>query len=500
MRTALTFFSVCISVASASLVHAQCECDHEVGLDVRELDGAAFEPGDRVCILAGEREFLRISNLAGTDEAPITILNCGGLVRIHNEDRAYALVVEGGSHHFHLTGTGDPSLTYGFEISAPDREPYPGVGLWLLGRSTNYEVDHLEIHDTGFAGVSAKTDPTCDGLADADRFTQRDAWLHHLYVHDTGGEGFYVGSTQANGQTIRCDGAEEVHMPHFLEGIRVTDNLVEDTGWDGMQVGMARSDCLVARNVIRRVGLEGVEFQQQGIQIGSFSACEVASNVVMDGPASGLFLVEAAESWVHDNLVVGFDDADAIYANVRDRSPGARYRFHFNTVVGYERNGITVFGGILGPSEAIGNLVVGTGDGIGAGGDVEWTASHNVVVATVGEAGFVGADDYHLLEGSPARGAGQAVEGLDRDLEGYPRADPPSAGAFEYRVPGVDAGPIATVDAGTARRDAGTPSGSDGGATAEPSDGGGCGCASTNASGAWSSLALVAMFGRRRRR
>jgi hypothetical protein len=165
----LSFGLSCGLLWSSTSARAQdCDCDHRVELGDTIVDGdeLGYAPGDRVCVMAGEREFIRFRHLSGSADAPITILNCGGLVRIHNTTRAYALVFEDDSHHFHLTGTGDASLTYGFEISAPDREPYPGVGLWLNGRSTNYEADHIEIHDTGFAGVSAKTDPYCDGSAD----------------------------------------------------------------------------------------------------------------------------------------------------------------------------------------------------------------------------------------------------------------------------------------------------------------------------------------------
>ena len=454
--------------APARTLAQDCDCDHTVALGVTEVDGDAlgYAPGDRVCVTSGEREFLRFQHLTGSESEPIIILNCGGLVRIHNTTRAYALVFEDDSRFFHLTGTGDPALTYGFEISAPDRDPWPGVGLWLNGRSTNYEVDHVEVHDTGFAGVMSKTDPFCNGSADQGTFTQRDVWFHHLYVHDTVGEGFYIGSTQANGHTITCDGAQEVHQPHFLEGIALTDSRIERTGWDGAQIGMARSDCVVARNVIVDVGSEDVEFQQQGLQIGSFSACEIAANVLAEGPTNGIFVLEADDTWVHDNVVSNFA-GDGIYANVRDRFTGVSYRFHFNTIVNSGGAAMRVFGPTLGPSEARSNLAVGAGGGISAGGDVSWTAEGNVTLASTALARFVSGTDFHLEADSPARGAGVAVTGLEYDAEGYPRATPPAAGAYEYRDP--------SVDAGVTLRDAGSPFPSGGG-------GGGCGCRIARAS------------------
>ncbi|MCA9577014.1 MAG: right-handed parallel beta-helix repeat-containing protein [Polyangiales bacterium] len=468
-----------------------CQCDHTVALDATAVDGLAlgFQPGDRVCVTAGEREFLRFQHVQGSADEPVVILNCGGLVRIHNTTRAYALVFEEDSRFFHLTGTGDPDLTYGFEVSAPAREPYPGVGLWLNGRSTNYEVDHVEVHDTGFAGVMSKTDPFCDGSADQGTFTQRNVWLHDLFVHDTGGEGFYIGSTQANGHSIQCNGSPVVHQPHFLEGIALTDSRIERTGWDGAQIGMAQADCLVARNIIADVGLERVDQQNQGLQIGSFSACEIHENVLLRGPANGIFIIEADDTWVHDNVVVDFD-GDAIYANMRDRFTGSRYRFHFNTLVNAGGAAMRVFGPTLGPSEARSNFAVGAGDGISAGGDVMWTAEGNVTVASASLARFVGGADYRLQQDSPARGEGVAVDTLTHDIDGYPRAMPPSAGAYEYRDP--------SVDVGVTLRDSGVPF--DGGG-----DEGGCGCRvgptrARTPHAAWlTALALVGVMRTRRR-
>jgi hypothetical protein len=90
-----------------------------------------------------------------------------------------------------------------------------------------------------------------------------------------------------------------------------------------------------------------------------------------------------------------------------------------------------------------------------------WAAEGNVTVASVTLARFVGASDFRLQEDSPARGQAVAVDSLTHDIDGYPRATPPSAGAYEYRDP--------SVDAGVALRDAGLPFGGGGGE-------GGCGC------------------------
>ncbi|MGE0786287.1 MAG: right-handed parallel beta-helix repeat-containing protein [Sandaracinaceae bacterium] len=485
-----------LAFVSASARAQDCGCDHTLGLEVTEADGMdlGVMPGERVCVTAGTREFLRLQRFFGSEAAPIEVINCGGQVVIHNEDRAYALVVEEDSHHVHVTGTGDDTLTYGFDVSAPDRDPYPGIGVWLNGRSTDIEVDHIEVHHTGFAGVMAKTDPLCDGSADQGVFLQHATRLHHLYVHDTGGEGFYVGSTQSNGHSIMCMGMTEVHQPHFLEEVDIYENLVEDTGWDGMQVGMAHSGCRVYRNEIHRVGLEREMYQQQGLQIGTFSVCDVYENTITDGTANGLLVIGAGDMTATNNVLLRFE-GDGVYSNANDVIAGARYRFYFNTIADYGGNAITVFGGVLGASEAFDNLMIGDTE-IAVGGDVAWTAGSNLRFASEGEAGVVSPADYHLTETSPARGAGEAAGGVDTDRDGLPRADPPSVGAYEYRDLTVDAGVPPGRDAGS------VPPGTDAGTT--PTEDGGCGCRAAGGSrrrpASYLAGLLVLVALRRRRR
>lgn len=450
---------VIASLAVSGAARAQCECDFTIGLEETSVDGSVLGvgPGDRVCVTAGERDYLRLQSFVGSAEAPVTVLNCGGVVHIRNEDRAYALVVEGSSRHFRITGTGDPAHFYGFRVSAPDEEPWAGVGVWLLDKSSDYEIDHMEIYETGFAGVSAKTDPLCDGSADQGVFVQRNTHLHHLWIHDTGGEGLYIGSTQSSGHTVTCDGVQETHQPHYLEEVFVHDNIIEDTGWDGAQIGMAHVGCRFHDNVIRRVGLSAVQYQQQGLQIGTYSSCEVYGNVIEDGPAMGIIVLGAGDTRIYNNVIRGFD-GDGVYANARDEGAGKRYELLFNSIGDYGGNAITVFGGALGPSRAVNNVVVGPTPGISAGGDVDFTSSHNLVVADAAAAGLSSATDYRPVAGAVVLGEGLAIEGIETDLEGRDRPDPPAIGAYE-----LDDGSGEQSDAGFDDEDGGQEPTADGG-------------------------------------
>jgi hypothetical protein len=435
LATSALIVALFFAVSSAG---AQCDCDHtlEVGTTVAVGDDLGVGPGDRVCVTSGTRPFLRLQQFHGTAEQPITVLNCGGVVEITNPDRAYALVIEDTSSHVRVTGTGVEGVEHGFRVSAPAREPYPGIGVWILGRATNIEVDHMEVFDTGFAGVMAKTDPSCEDRPFWDGFVMRDTRLHHLWVHDTGGEGFYIGSTQLMGYTRSCDGADVVIPPHRLDGVTVDHVLIEDTGWDGIQFGVSDA-CAFSDSVVRRVGLEGVEFQMQGVQVGS-SSCELRRLDVRDGGASGVFVLDSSNVTIADSVIAGFA-ADAIYLNLRSASAGTWTIVH-NTITGSASAGARGFGdGVTG--RVANNLVFGN-----ATGNLQLPRSlesvTNLEFADTAAAGVVSADDLHLGASSPARGAGTDLTamGYAIDLEGRLRARPPSIGAYEHGGDVPDAG------------------------------------------------------------
>ncbi|MBN8614533.1 MAG: right-handed parallel beta-helix repeat-containing protein [Deltaproteobacteria bacterium] len=478
----LTILAVLWATTSA---HAQCDCDHtlDTSVTVANGDDLGVMPGDRVCVSSGARPFLRLNEFHGTAADPITILNCGGVVEISNPDRAYALVIEGESDFVRVTGTGDPEHEYGFRVSAPDREPYPGIGVWILGRATNIEVDHMEVFDTGFAGVMAKTDPSCDDRPFWDDFVMRDTRLHHLWVHDTGGEGFYIGSTQSAGYTRSCDGADVVIPAHRLEGVTVDHLLIENTGWDGIQIGFA-SDCTFTDSIVRHTGLERVEFQMQGVQLGG-SICTLRRLDIRDTAAMGIIVLDASDVTIADTLIADVE-ADGIYLNLRTASAG-RWDLVHNTITGAMSAGVRGFGdGQIG--NATNNLVFGN-----AMGNLQlprtMTSTTNVEVADATAAGIVGSGDYHLTSGSPARGAGTDLTsmGYAIDLDGRLRNVPPSVGAYEFAEDSPDAGvPIDAAVVTPPTSDAAIPPGTDagplpdtgprpdGGTTTTPSSG--CGC------------------------
>src|SRR5690349_713495 len=210
----LSLVVLCVSSSAIAAEHTI-----PIGTDSANGNEMGVKPGDVVCVEAGERQFLTLDDFVGTAAAPIVIKNCGGQVKIANTDRGYGININGSSF-FHLTGTGDSAIEYGFDVSASRTGPdYSGSGVPVGGLSTDYELDHIEVHHTGFAGFILKTESRCDGSANLGAFVQKNTRVHHTYVHDTGGEGFYVGSTGYGGRDFQCDGQTVKLYPHEHDGV-----------------------------------------------------------------------------------------------------------------------------------------------------------------------------------------------------------------------------------------------------------------------------------------
>jgi hypothetical protein len=248
----------------------------------------------------------------------------------------------------------------------------------------------------------------------------------------------------------------------------------------------------------------------QGLQIGGGSACEVTDNFLAHGSATGIIVLDAADTLLANNVIVDF--VDGIYINDRDSevSEGAQVRVAHNTVVESAERGITIFGTRSAGNLFYNNLVVSGGTNpFGIGGDVDVAEGGNVLLEQVGEALFSDSDgeDYSLSEGAPGIdvGVSLATLGVDVDQRGAPRDASPDAGAFEF---GAEAPDEPVSPPGPGKNPSETPGGGDDSTDDEQktSDSSGCSCRSSG--GVFSSpspgmsfgILLFSVYLRRRKR
>ena len=421
-----------ISVAS----FADCGCDYVVPAGQHETNGATLgiQPGDVICLQAGTSYGnLKFTNLQGTADNPIVIRNCGGQVAIDLNTKFSFAMKTINSRYFRITGSGDASYEHGIVLRGAN------LGLALDELSSDFEVDHLEVSGSGFAGIMAKTDPNCGKPYDRSKFTMRNIDIHHNYVHDTGGEGLYVGNSfYANGRDFSCGKL----YPHAIHNAKVHHNTVKRTGWDGIQVGSATQGCEVYSNVVEDVGLKMSGTHGNGIQLGEGTGGRCYNNIIKNSYANGMIVLGLGDNVIFNNIIVNSGGYGAFIDSRPPASPGNGFKFINNTIVGVSENGVRIYAQLSNLQNVVkNNIIVGATLPVKLlhNGVTNVEVSNNLSVPNVSGAGFVdaGAGNYQLTTSSPAVNAGSNVSqyGIVSDFKGTPRPQGSAydIGAYEFQ-------------------------------------------------------------------
>ena len=164
-----------------AILAQDCGCDHTIAgnnsvLNIINASDFNYSPGDVFCINGGDYSAFRLIGFEGTSQAPLIIKNCNGQVKLNSP--TYNAIQFLSSKYIHLTGTGDDNFEYGIQVLFTKQGT---SGVSVSGLSTDFEIDHLDISKTGFAGIIAKTDPQCN-----DSDTWRENFLmENIILHNT---------------------------------------------------------------------------------------------------------------------------------------------------------------------------------------------------------------------------------------------------------------------------------------------------------------------------
>ena len=358
-------FVFSLLMSFTSFICAQ-DSNHLIAVNQLNVDASILniQPGDTVCIQAGVRGLLRIANFHGTPEKYIVFKNFGGEVIIQGDDLQYGVSIVNSSY-FRFTGTGIDSIKYGIRVMKTKVGGTMGIGI--SDRSTNYEIDHIEIANVGFAGIMAKTDPKNDLSTNRDNFTQYQSIFHDNYIHNTGGEGMYIGHSFYNGILSTSVGDEVTLLPSVLKGVRVYNNRVDSTGWDGIQVGSATEDCEIYGNSVTNYGVKNVSEQQSGIQLGGGTTGKCFNNYIANGSGNGISVFGLGNNDIYNNIILNAgrnnfpnDPTKRIHGIfVQDIStiPGSSFNFYNNTIINPKTDGIR-FSSVLSKNNKFQNNII----------------------------------------------------------------------------------------------------------------------------------------------
>lgn len=345
----------------------------KISIDSKQefIDGRVYPynlllPGDTIEVASGMRSYLLFRDFYGTSQNPIIILNSKGVVEI-NTNHYFGISIQH-CNFLRLTGSGDTKHFYGFKITYVEN----GAGIGVGYQCSDIEIDHISIENTLIAGIYAKTDPDCTFETTRGNFTQFNTHIHDNHISNTGDEGLYIGSTKYFGQNFTCNGRDTLLLPSLLDGVRVYNNIIENTGWDGIQVSSASKNCQVYNNIVLRDSQRETYSQMSGIILGGGSSCDCFNNYIKDGKGNGIENHGLGSNKIFNNIIVdagrSFQPDDSsktrqgIYiSDISLLSDSSIYILH-NTIISPKSEGIRFFSINSKNSLIAANLIVNPGN------------------------------------------------------------------------------------------------------------------------------------------
>jgi len=429
-------------------------------IDATDLAYKDIKPGDTLLFAAGNRNYLLIKNFQGEPDKPIVMMNSGGEVII-DTDHYFGISIQN-CRYIKFTGTGDPEQTYGFKI----KRVANGGGMGICGLSSDFEIDHISVENCMIGGIYAKTDPDCTLASVRGTFTQYNTNIHDNYIANVGNEGLYVGSAKYFGQTVQCDGKDLLLMPSLLDGVKIYNNIIKYSGWDGIQVSSASRNCQIYNNTVLFDSQLEVESQMSGILIGGGSKGDCYNNFISQGKGNGIESHGLGGYRIFNNIIVdagrSFKPTDltqmkfGIYVtDVSVQNDSAFYIQH-NDIINPKSEGIR-FSSVKSKNNLIAsNIIINPGnfDYYENGNtnfkgedayimfqyaESEAILSNNYQARNANAVGFASAtmqspDDFKLVASSPLIDGTDVDNMISFDFSGLPRPAGVNSdiGAFEY--------------------------------------------------------------------
>lgn len=390
------------------------------------IDGSKIPTVTTLYIPAGTRGALLLKNFKGTTAKPIIIINKGGKVTFSTSTSASYAFKTQNCHYFKVLGNGVSGIKYGFAVNGGN------IGMTMDDLSSDFEIAYVEVRNTGFAGIMAKTDPTCDPSTWRGNFIMKNVSLHDNYVHKTGGEGFYVGNSfYEDGVSLSCGTV----YPHDVLNVKLYKNLIDSTGSEGIQVGSATAGCEIYSNTVVAPGMSPFSaYQNNGIQIGEGTGGKCYNNLVKNAPGDGIIVLGLGDNVIFNNYILN-SKSYGIFADSR-YTPGPHFQFINNTIVGSALGGIKLNSETIPMNTVINNVIIQSLSSslaiIRKSTSVKLTAANNYIGKDVSVCKFAyyNGDNFHLLATSPLINAGANVlaYGVSFDYYGTKR---PSGNGFD---------------------------------------------------------------------
>ncbi len=257
-------------------------------------------PGDTL-LLSGKAESIVFVNFKGTKENPIVITSNDKVYIEYSGTRGIGL---NNCHHVILSGK-NSAYQYGIIINATNKTHEAALNIYNL--SSDIEIAGIEIASAGFAGIMAKTDPNKHKPKTwRENYVLDNLIIHDNYIRNTKGEGMYIGYYTYG----KVDGI----LPHSVKNLKIYNNIIEYTKWDGIQVACADTNTKIYNNKIKFFGLANKFAQNSGMSINSGFNGSIYNNTIEYGTGNAINIMPLDSANIYNNTIKQINkDAYGIY-------------------------------------------------------------------------------------------------------------------------------------------------------------------------------------------
>jgi hypothetical protein len=264
---------------------------------------------------------IKFVGLKGTADSPIIIRNTPGQITKVTSPVNYCLYFVD-CQYIKIQGDNINN----FIISNPFNP-----GLIVNGFLSHVEISKVQVCNTGGPGIMVKCDPTC--TSSADNWTIHEVSVHDCYVHNTGCEGLYIGSTFYHGKQMVCDNQTVTIMPPAIIDCKIYNNTVVYTGWTGIEISNCKKT-LCSNNIVLYDSRALNPVHMAGFMINGGSAGTWTNNLVQFGFGTPIQCFGTDTVHITKNQLSHTDSVShcpSIYINDKEANQNTLYIVDSNT-------------------------------------------------------------------------------------------------------------------------------------------------------------------------
>lgn len=241
---------------------------------IKNASAKGWKGGDTLKIPAGTYSVIEIDSFGGDPCRDIIVINSGGLVNVTGSMRFQSDV-----HHVKILGTGS-SDKYGFKCKN-----------FAFNRVNHFTMGNIECGpnlktatNSGGVGIYGKQDPYINQpWTQYPNYVSSKITINNCYIHDVDGEGMYIGHTYPDG-----DPDQGNRIPIRMDSVTISNCIVENCGWDGIQLSNSRGGNLIYGNTVTNFGVNDIDGQRAGIISGGNTNSNVYNNMITNGKGNGI--------------------------------------------------------------------------------------------------------------------------------------------------------------------------------------------------------------------